>query len=415
MAAVSSVEVPPSKSIILADSRFASSAIPMYYTLDETTSVSVVTTACDPANFETRLSANVSGTSISYNSMVWAHSTYTHTGTSADFRFSVWDGSQWLGPYVMYHRPYEIFRSFTGVDRTLADNYVQGVEGSYVRDWEEGLNNDIRLASANTVSVGPITVGGNPVLWAVRYSDCNGIKITASNTADAEDANITWRMERCGSLEIAHNVHGFGVLEQEGTNRYVPEWVFSGKDPASEASGKNIHLSDAIPALTPVINLDVYCPQISRDRRLQTFRNARMDKGLGNEIANLSVFKETLGSTVRAVTTREENVWNMRVGTEPDTFTFIVANSESGQALSSSTCFANMLNSFQPSSALIKQEWFLLSTSYRGGTDAMNLLLFNITAPVAGQVVPLTNAYGNPSSELLLSEIIHVLDVFMPY
>lgn len=409
-----SVEVPPSKSIILVDSKYGTSIQPMYYDVTEVGTPAEIGYATDPANFECRLNANVTAKSVTYNSLAWSQPVYTHTGESADFRFSVWSGSEWMGPYVMYHKPYHIFRSFAGVDRAVAPGYQEGIAGSYIKDWEYGLNTDIRLASDNTVNVSPIQVGGVDVIWGVQYEASQGIRITASNTADAENANIAWRMEECGSIRVAHHVHGFGVLQDVASGNYVPEWVARGVSSSSEASGKNIHISDFPPSLIPIINLDVYCPQITRDRRLQTFRNAEVGKALGNEVANFSLWhgNSCVFRTYQA--TREENVWNVRLGTEPDVVNMILANSETGRPLRSSTCFANMLNGFYPSRALLYQQWFLESTNYRGDADAMNALLFNIDAPLSGEVVPITSAYGNPNAELLLDEVIHIMDVYLP-
>ncbi len=416
--ATMSVEIPPSKSIILVDSKKASSRVPMYYEVVETIPVFPIVApniqfTSDPVDFEARLNANVSGKSVTYNSLSWSQSIYTHTGASAEFKFSVWDGAAWMGPYVMYHKPYNIFKSFTGLPRTVAPGYQDGIEGSYVADWERGLNTDIRFASANTVSVGPIQVAGLDVLWSVTYEASNGILIRASNTLDAKDGNITWRMEECGSLATAHHVHGFGVLESVATGKYVPVWAAKGIDASTENSGHTHHMSDFPPSLIPIKEIDIYCPQITRDRRLQTFRNAQMQKGLGDEMAHLALWVGDSGMYNTKLATREENVWSLRRGTEPDVLRLTIANSETGDALRSSTCFANMVNSFYPSRNALTAQWFIEANYYRGDTDAMNALLFNIDAPVVGTSVPLTTAYGNPEAEVLLDDLVHVMDVYL--
>jgi len=406
-----SVEIPPSQSIIMIDSKYGERTVPMYFDINNDPNTffgfdSPTGTVADPVNFKTLLNANVSGRNFTYRTLTWSQSMYTHSGTSSEFRFSTYDeeGSKWDGPFVLYHKPYHTFISFDG-DETKS--FPIPTNGSYCDDWEWAFNNDVRLVSNNTVPITLPLYYGKAMTWSVRYSPSLGIKIVAKNE-DSPEGNITWRMEQCNSLAEAHFVHGFGILESVESGEYVPQWVAQNIPSSEKRSGKITHLSDSAPILIPIPQIDIFCPEISKDRRLQSFRNAEMPKK-GNEVASLTLTKDSIGVFRAHNALREDTVWSVRFGTEPNYLTLQIGNAKTGKILSSSTCLANMFNALREGREVAKQDWFLEAKHYRS-SEAMNILLFNIdpsASPLVNTILPITKAYGNPQSEMLFSEVVH--------
>ena len=430
-----------------------------------------------PYHFQATLSTAVSCDAITYTALNWTQSIYSHTGESAAFMFDLlqtenpldgtptnhWypgysNGGDYLNThYVCYHKPYQFYSEFDGnEDATSGGPYKEPQPGSYAYDVETALNTDVRVTNNNLIPINNTTLETlfPDLEFTFRYSKSQGFRLVATYTNFLENTvTCAVRIWPCPSLQIGHRVHGFGVLSnwnpidinngqiknaiqvsdivsRNNTVKYwLPSWLSTisntynvqmlinqgGIDLSSPQMGYSlVNNSDATPTLVPIEYIQVYCPELTFNRKLQSFRNNSAVGENGNNEA--AVFPVGLGSatiykTLVAVT--DANVWSIREGYAPQQLTMVVAD-EDGDDLTASNCWNNYFTQgfWNYSGSVYPHDLFTPfayeSDHYRSSL-AMNYLIFAVDNITSTGIFYPTSAWGDFKAVALENtEVVHL-------
>jgi hypothetical protein len=244
-----------------------------------------------PCDFGTYLSSGIVAKELIYKNLYWSSPLFTHNLLSNEIRFQVQGNDSPNGDnevFVCYIRPWTIFKQFDG-NVIGGGGFNPPQTGSYAKEVEVALG-DSRLLSTNFVPY-TISVGGQNILFSCLYNPSVGFLISCKNVVT--QAPINWRFTDCNWIVESFNVHGFGIYDSiSGVMRpkyYDESNVFY-----------QAYISDGIPNLTTSKYLIVYSPELTRERRLPSFKNYTDSSGQGvdtytNEIATLPVLLDNVG------------------------------------------------------------------------------------------------------------------------
>jgi len=205
--------------------------------------------------------------------------------------------------------PWTIFTSFDGNPEGGGFNPPQ--TGSYAAQLESAFL-DYRLLTSNTlIPAGPITVNGLDVTFYCQYNQSQGFIIFAK---DSDDLPISFRINDCNWITEASNVHGYGVIDVE-LNIMRPKY-FNVPDFFYAA-----YISDATPNLTVSKYFSIYSDQLTRERRLPSFRNIAENIGSGNEnfnneLAVLPIILSKIGRYTSNTAVGDPTTVSVREGSE---------------------------------------------------------------------------------------------------
>ncbi len=251
------VSIPPDKSVLWLDSRFRGKSE-------------------KPTDFSSTLSSGVVAKELIYKNLYWTMPLFTHNLTNNEIRFQV-QGND-LGPnsqvFVAYIRPWVTFTQFDG-NAAGGGPYNPPQTGSYGKEVEVAFA-DARLLESNYIPV-TITVGGNNITFSCLYNPSVGYLISCSD--DVTGLPVNWRFADCNWISEGFNIHGFGIYDQ--TTQFMrpkyadnDEFFYQG------------YTSDSIPNLTLSKYFVIFSEQLTRERRLQSFKNYSDGTGTGNDLYN---------------------------------------------------------------------------------------------------------------------------------
>lgn len=355
-----------------------------------------------PYNFRCSLSTAVACDAISYSTLNWTQSIYSHSGESSLFMFDLlqvedpdtgattnnwypgFQTSNYVNShFIIYHKPYQFYSEFDGnEDGSSGGPYKEPELGSYAQDVETALNTDVRTTDNNLIPInsGVLSLLFPGIIFQFRYSKSQGFRLTATYTNFiGNTVMIPIRIWPCPSLQIAHRVHGFGVLSNWNpidintgqirnatqvfdtsvrnnvTKYWLPSWLATycnvnvqlllrngGIDLASPLTGYSlVNNSDSTPTLVPIEYIQIYCPELTFNKKLQSFRNNSAVGEYGNnEVALFPVGLSSATIFKSLVATTDANVWSLREGYAPQQLTMIITD-EDGNPLKASDCWVN--------------------------------------------------------------------------
>lgn len=359
-----------------------------------------------PYHFIAPLSAAVACDALTYKNLSWCQAIYTHSAVSSPLMFDIlqtenpstgattnkWypgfaNGEDYLNThYVIYHKPYQYFNEFDGnEDSTSGGPYKAPQFGSYAHDVETALNVDIRITTNNLIPVNAtsLSTAFPGIQFYFRYSASQGFRLTADYVNFAGNrVPCPIRLWDCPSIQIAHRVHGFGipstwnpleintgkitslqdlrnsVLTSMVTKKWLPAWIVAmgdtnnldliikngGFDLSSPTLGYSlVNNSDSTPTLIPIKTVQIYCPELTFNKKLQSYRNIGAVCKYGNN--EIATFPLTLAAAMKMTTLTagtDANVWSFREGYSPQQLTMIMVD-EDGNDLISSNCWMNFL------------------------------------------------------------------------
>lgn len=377
------ISIPPDKSNLLLDSRFR--------TQNDTI-----------GNFGSYLNNGVVAKELQYNSLFWSFPIFTHNLGNNEIFFRVSGNAAGDNQvFVAYIRPWITFTQFDG-NSGGGGGFNTPQVGSYGYEIAKALN-DSRKKESNAVSYG-ITVGGSAVVFSCVYNPAVGYLISAKAGA----TNVFWRFESCSWISEGTNVHGFGQYDS-GSGLMQPKYF------NSSASFYNGYLSDSIPNLTISKYLIVYSDELSRERRLPSFKNFSDATGNGqdffnNEMAIIPVLLSNIGQYTN-ISTVDSSVISVRAGSETQYVRIRMVDNQNRKVLSGNPLGTFLQDVNTP--AAIVQVAFDASIGYRS-TAYMNYILFGSNTANTKYINPMDNRnYGDPLTYCLPDDLIH--DIYIIY
>lgn len=244
-----------------------------------------------PADFGSYLTSGLVAKEIIYKNLYWTTPLFTHNMLSNEIRFQVQGNDSPAGDaqvFVCYIRPWTIFKEYDG-NAAGGGGFNPPQTGSYAKELEVALG-DARLYETNWVPY-TILVGGNAITFSCVYNPSVGFLISCIDSVTL--ANVNWRFTDCNWIVEAFNVHGFGIYDQQAG--YMRPKYYDDSTIFYQA-----YISDAIPNLTTSKYLVVYSAELTRERRLPSFKNYTDATGQGvdtytNELATLPVLLSNVG------------------------------------------------------------------------------------------------------------------------
>lgn len=298
----SAIAIPPNRSEVLLDSK--------YRIKDED----------HPTDFTTYLSGGVVALELQYRNLFWTMPFYTHNTTNNEIRFILEHDDDIAQPtYVCYVMPWTIFKTFDGL--TSGGGFNPPATGSYAKEIEVAMA-DIRLLTDNTNPIATPTVGGNAISFYCEYNQANGFLLYCK---DSLNAAVSFRLLDCNWIEKGFNIHGFGIFDRL-EDRMRP------KHYNDNSVFYTSYLSDATPALTESKYITIYCDQLSRERKLPSYRNISNVNGNGNENFNnefgvLPIVLEKIGRYINHEALADATTVSVRKGSEAQYVRIYIINS----------------------------------------------------------------------------------------
>jgi hypothetical protein len=428
-----------------------------------------------PYKFTTGLAAGVSCDSLTYKNLQWCQAIYSHTGESSAFMFDILQTedpitgtatNKWYPAYendedylnchyVIYHKPYQFYSKFDGNEEgTTGGPYASPKVGSYAYDVETALISDIRITNNNLIPVNNSSLEDAfpGITFYFRYSSSLGFRLTAEyrNMAD-EIEPLQIRLWTCPSIQIAHRVHGYGVLSNWDpldinrgnikndnqlfsminrntiAKQWIPAWVSyfatsynisyllqQGGIPLSNPTtgGSYVNYSDATPTLIPIRNINIYCPELTFNKKLQSYRSNNAVSQYGNN--ELAMFPVSLANAIKMTTLvagDDSNVWSLREGYSPQQVTMIITD-EDGNDLTASDCWSVFFfqGLWSLPATIDSREIFVPLGSGTRIPISMNYLLFGIPNVTTPGIHNLTTSWGDPTAVALkTTDVVHLL------
>lgn len=375
------ISIPPNESTLLLDSRFRR----QYDTVGD---------------FTGYLNSGVVAKELQYSSLFWSFPIFTHNLGNNEIFFRVQGNA--LGDnqvFAAYIRPWTTFTEFDG-NSGGGGGFNTPLVGSYGYELALALN-DSRRKESNAVAYG-ITVGGVAVVFSVVYNPSVGYLISAKAGA----ATVNFRLESCTWISEGTNIHGFGQYDVL-SGLMQPKYYNS---PSSFYSG---YLSDTIPNLTISRYLIAYSDELSRERKLPSFKNFSDASGNGqdhfnNEMAVIPVLLNYIGQ-YHNVPTVNSSIISVRSGSECQYVRIRLVDNQNRRVLSGNPLGAFLQDVNTPAALVLIA--FNSAVGYRS-TAYMNYLLFgNATANTEYQN-PMSNwKYGDPLTYCLPDDLIHDITV----
>lgn len=449
--AIPVIDLPPSKSAILLDSSGRKPS--------ET-----------PYHFTTTLNAGVACDAITYKNLNWCQPIYSHSALSSEFMFDLlleydpntgaavnkWypgysNNEDYLNThYVIYHKPYQMSIDFDGNDEMYTGGpFAPPKANSYAYDVEYALNYDVRESNNNLIQFDLTTLFPS-INFQFRYSKSNGFRLTATYVKDGITRPCVIRLWDCKSIQIAHRVHGFGVLSNwnpldinrgvikstdfinsmiNNNNKvWLPAWLTNyatnndnisnlihnnGIDLSSPTVGYSlVNYSDSIPTLIPLEYIQVFCPELTFNKKLQSFRNISAVSQYGNnEVAIFPLLLDNACNYHTLTVNDDSHVWSIREGYAPQQLTIVITN-EDGEDIICDDCWKNYFDGYWTSDSNIipvLYYWPFTNPEFAQLRDdkSMNYLLFGVTGASYGRY-NFTDKWGNPAAQALkTSDVIH--------
>ncbi len=377
------ISIPPDKSNLLLDSRFRRDADTV-------------------GNFGSYLNSGVVAKELQYNSLFWNFPIFTHNLGNNEIFFRVQGNT--LGDnqvFAAYIRPWTIFTQFDG-NSGGGGGFNTPLVGSYGFELAKALN-DSRLKESNAVYSG-VFIGVNAVVFSVVYNPSVGYLISAK----AGGVDVSWRFESCSWISEATNVHGYGQYDPS-SGLMQPKYF------NSAATFYNGYISDTIPNLTISKYLIVYSDELSRERRLPSFKNFSDATGNGqdyfnNEMAIIPVLLDNIGK-YSSISTMDSSVISVRAGSETQYVRVRMVDNQNRKVLAGNPLGVFLTDINTP--AAVVQTTFDSAVGYRT-TTYMNYLLFGNNTPNTKYQQPMDNKlYGDPLTYCLPDDLIH--DIFIIY
>lgn len=285
------INIPPNRSTLLLDSKYRKEG--------EGT-----------GSFSAYLSSGITAKEIQYRTLNWTFPFFTHNTSSIEIRLII-ENDVAPGPptYVGYIRPWVIFKEFDGL--TSGGGFNPPAAGTYAKEVEIALN-DLRELDTNTVPLtAPPDNGAGAVTFFCEYNQSLGFVIYA--TAGGVGANF--KILDCSWVKVGYNVHGFGV--------YDPDTSLMRPKKYNDANAYySSYLSDATPTLTDAKFITIYCDQLTRERRLPSFRNEPVNilgdeqENFGNELGVLPILLEKVGRFTLSNVDADATTVSVRPGSE---------------------------------------------------------------------------------------------------
>lgn len=375
------ISIPPDRSTLLLDSRFRS----QYDT---------------PGNFGSFLNHGVVAKELQYNSLFWNFPIFTHNLGSNEIFFRVQNNDAGDNQvFAAYIRPWVSFTQFDG-NVGGGGGFNTPLVGSYAYEVALALN-DSRKIESNAVAF-PITIGGFAVVFSCLYNPSVGFLINAICNGNP----VNWRFESCSWISEATNVHGFGQYDYV-SGLMQPKYFNS---PSAFYYG---YLSDTNPNLTISKYLIVYSDELTRERRLPSFKNFSDATGNGqdffnNELAILPVLLSNIGqySQVGAL---NSSIVSVRKGSECQFLHIRLVDNQNRQVLGGNPMSTFLMDVNTPSA--IVQVAFNSAIGYRS-TAFMNYLLFGNNTANTKYQNPMNNSkYGNVLTYCLADDLIHDINI----
>lgn len=413
-----------------------------------------------PYHFTATFSSAITSDIITYSKFQWCQPIYAHTGASAALYFDIYVPDNYLDPYgpgkwypgfdtgdyvnrhfVVYHKPYTAYRSFDG-NEDAGTSFELPTVGSYARDIQTAMNEDVRITDNNLVPVELDVTYAPGAEFYFRYSESEGFRITATYLPPASfgaTVPLGFRLFDCPSIRKAHRVHGFGVesnwnpldinrgtFSSENsinTNHkvWLPGWLaaigqqsrssVNAVDLTSSATQAFCQYSDSTPTLIPIQYIQIFSPELTYQRRLPSYRNTTSITPYGNdEMAIFPVKLENIGRFTTLSADTDSNVWSLREGYAPQIAQFIVTD-EDGNDLTVSQCLANFFANSGPADPNTYVVPLTNKAVQYRDTYSMNYLLFGVAqnpAPTGTYPDP-TNRWGDPTAVSLDTDVVHYL------
>lgn len=429
-----------------------------------------------PYHFTSALSSGVACDSLTYKNLKWCQAIYAHSGESSAFMFDIlqtedpdtglptnfWypgyeNAADYLNThYVIYHKPYQFYSEFDGKEDASGGPYQTPELGSYAQDVETALNTDIRLSTDNLIPANSdIETHFPEIQFYFRYSASQGFRLTADYVNyNGDRVPCPIRIWDCPSVQIAHRVHGFGMastwnpldinkgsittaqqlynnLSNANVAKYwLPAWIVNyalannveslirngGLPLANPNLGYSLlNNSDSTPTLIPLRNIQVFSPELTFNKKLQSFRNNGAVCQYGNnEMATFNLSLEYAMKMTTLVVGNDANVWSLREGYSPQQLTIIITD-EDGNDLTASDCWSTFFMNGMwtlPSTINARTVFspFASSADKLRSPLAMNYLLFGIPNITTPGIINLTSSWGDPTAIALKStEVCHLL------
>lgn len=375
------ISIPPDSSHLLLDSRFRSKFDSI-------------------GDFGSYLNNGVVAKELQYNSLFWSFPIFTHNLGNNEIFFRVHGNAAGDNQvFAAYIRPWVTFTQFDG-NSGGGGGFNTPLVGSYGYELALALN-DSRKKESNAVAYG-ITVGGVAVVFSVVYNPSVGFLISANAGA----TQVAFRFESCSWFSEATNVHGFGQYDV-ASGVMQPKYFL---DPTIFYNG---YISDTIPNLTISKYLIAYSEELSRERKLPSFKNFSDSSGNGqdhfnNEMAIIPVLLSYVGQ-YNNFPTINSSVISVRSGSETQYVRIRLVDNQNRKVLSGNP-LRNFLQDVNTPASLVLIA-FNSAVGYRN-TNYMNYLLFgNATANTSYQN-PMSNyLYGDPLTYCLPDDLVHDITV----
>lgn len=344
------ISVPPNQSCLLLDSRYRGKED-------------------YPGNFKSYLSAGIVAKELEYVNLQWTTPLFTHTVLNNEIRYQVEGDDRGDVVYVSYALPWVTFKLFDGND--VGGGFKPPQPGSYAKDIEVAFNTDVRLLTSNFVALDnpAIYVDGLPITWFFQFNQSQGFVLFCK---DSENNSIAFRIDDCSWITEGYNVHGFGVLDP--TLKLMRPKYYD--DPTVFYEG---YVSDATPSLTLSKFLTVYSEQLTRERRLPSFRNitdSTLQEGnenFNNELAVLPILLSNVGRYTSNTALGDATRVSIRTGSEAQ-YLHIYMIDNASRFFVAGNPMGNFLN--DPTVPAGAKEAYLSAAGNYRSPAMMNYLLF---------------------------------------
>jgi hypothetical protein len=283
--------------------------------------------------------------------------------------------------FVCYIRPWTIFTEFDG-NGAGGGAFNPPQTGSYGKEVEVAFT-DARLLEFNTLPITITVNGGNTIQFSCVYNTSVGFAISCYNVTLGIPWN--WRFADCNWIQEAFNVHGFGIYDPaSGFMRpkyYQDSTLFY-----------MAYLSDSIPNLTLGRYLTIFSEQLTRERRLPSFKNYSDTTGQGldnytNELATVPILLSSVGKYTINRIENNGTIISVRAGSETQ-FLHIYMIDNANRRLLCGNPFGNFLT--DPDTPYDVIETALDSAQEYRSPRMMNFLLFGNNRTIANPIINTT-------------------------